>query len=199
MEARWARTARGWSVALLAGVLTATLHASASGTFPAPAVVLLAVLLSGLASTALIGRAPSAPRLAATVAAGQVTFHTIFTAFGDTAPLAVAAGAHPGHAGHVVLAQTAATHGSPAHTGMLLAHVIAGLLSAVLLTRSERALRELSRLAAFTFGLLLRRPSVRPLPRPLRSGIHGTIRPLRSRTASGILRYRGPPALLRAA
>ena len=69
MRARLARTVRGWSVALLAGVLSAALHASAGGSFPAPAVVLLAVLLAGLFSTLLVGRAPSIPRMAAAVTA----------------------------------------------------------------------------------------------------------------------------------
>ena len=200
MTPRWARTARGWSVALLAGVLSAALHASAGGRFPAPAVVLLAVLLSGLVSTALIGRAPSLPRLAGTVAAGQVTFHTVFTVFGDTAGVVLTADAHAGHAGHVTVAGTGTVHAS-AHTapGMLLAHLVAGLLSALLLAHAERSLNGVNQLAAFSLRLLLRAPALRPLPRLRAGGIDSTVALPRSATTLGLLRYRGPPALLRAA
>ena len=204
MTARWARTARGWSVALLAGVLSAALHTSAGGSFPAPAVLLLAVLLSGLVSTALIGRAPSLPRLAATVAAGQITFHTVFTVFGSTAGVVLTTdphAGHTGHAGHLLLPQTAADHAESAHTGagMLLAHLAAGLISALLLTHGERALRAVKRLATSTLRLPPREPAVRPLPRPQSAGIDSTVAIPRTTTVLSLLRYRGPPAFLRAA
>jgi hypothetical protein len=201
MEARWARTARGWSVALLAGVLTATLHASAGGGFPAPAVVLLAVLLSGILSTCIVGRFPSLPRLAAAVAVGQASFHTVFTALGNSTGVALLPAEHSGHTGHGMLVESGAAHGAAAHSGMgmLLAHVAAGAISALLLAHSERALLELALLARLTFRRLLTTPAIRPLPALRRSLLDVAVPSLSSTPLLGSLRYRGPPAVLRAA
>jgi hypothetical protein len=200
MEARWARTARGWGVALLAGVLTAALHASAGGAFPAAPVVLLAVLLAGLFSTVAIGRSPSLPRLAAAVATGQLTFHTVFTTLGDTGGVALVP-VHAGHQGHSLLVAELAGHTALSHSGpgMLLAHLIAGTASAVLLARSEQALAGMKRLAMLTFRRLTAAPS--PLSRPLlrRAGMHFAVALPRTAVVLGSLRYRGPPASLRAA
>jgi hypothetical protein len=200
MEARWARTARGWSAALLAGALTATLHASAGGAFPAPAVVLLAVLLAGLVSTVLVGRTPSLPRLTAAVAIGQLTFHTVFTALGDTGAVALVPSPAAGHAGHALAAELAG-HPATNHSGpgMLIAHLVAGIGSALLLTHSERALAGMRRLAALTLRRLTGAPT--PLPRPHvgRPVLHRTVARPSAAVVIGTLRYRGPPARLRAA
>jgi hypothetical protein len=201
MEARWARTARGWSVALLAGVLTATLHASAGGSFPAPAVVLLAVLLSGIASTCLVGRTPSLPRVAAAVAVGQATFHLVFTTFGSSTGVTLAPVEGSGHAGHGLLLADAAAHGSVVHAGvgMLLAHALAGLASALLLAHSEQAFTAIKRLALLTFRQLAGAPVLEPLPRPRSAGFDSSAAPPVAVVSPGSLRYRGPPAVLRAA
>jgi hypothetical protein len=201
MRARLARTLRGWSVALLAGVLSAALHASAGGGFPAPAVLLLAVLLAGLLSTVLVGRTPSVPRTLAAVAAGQLTFHTVFTTLGDAGAVALVPSPHAGHPGHGTLVAEVAAHPTAAHSGpaMLLAHVVAGLASALLLAHSERALAATTRAARFTLRRLSRSLAPLPLPR-LRPGRIAAARPVpRGATVVGQLRYRGPPALLRAA
>jgi hypothetical protein len=204
MRARLARSVRGWSVALLAGVLSAALHASAGGGFPAPAVVLLAVLLAGLLSTLLVGRTPSLPRLAAAVAGGQLSFHTVFTTLGDTGGIALVPSPHSGHAGHAghgTLVAEAGAHPSADHSspGMLLAHVIAGLASALLLAHSERALAAMKGIAVLTLRRLIGAPAPRPLPRLRLTGFVGLPVSCRAAADLGGLRYRGPPALLRAA
>ena len=201
MRARPARSVRGWSVTLLAGVLTAALHASAGGGFPAPAVMLLAVLLAGLFSTLLVGRTPSRPSLAAAVAAGQLTFHTVFTTLGDSTGVTLFPSPHAGHAGHATLVAGVSAHQAADHSGpgMLLAHAVAGLVSALLLAHSERALAAMKRTAALTLRRLTGEPA--PLPLPCHRAVRISAAPGMARTAAvlGSLRYRGPPALLRAA
>ena len=200
MRARLARTIRGWSVALLAGVLSAALHASAGGGFPAPGVMLLAVVLAGLLSTVLVGRTPSLPRAAAAVTAGQLTFHTVFTTLGDSGGVALLPSGHAGHAGHGTLVSEVSAHAADhSGPGMLLAHVVAGLASALLLTHSDRALAAMKRIALLTLRRLTGAPV--PLPLPRTRLVRFDVSPILSRGTSvlGSLRYRGPPALLRAA
>jgi hypothetical protein len=199
MTARWVRTARGWSVSLLAGVLTAALHSAAGGSFPVPAGVVLGVLLSGMVSTALVGRTGSLPRLAVAMAAAQLTFHTTFTVFGGTATLRSGTATAAHHAGRDVQLifsgspeHSAADHGS---AGMLFAHVVAGVLSAVLLTCSERAIGVLKRLAVFTLRRLLDAPRALPLAAVRQAPIGSFVPRPRTALLLGDLSDRAPPTL----
>jgi hypothetical protein len=209
MRARWARTARGWSTALFAGVLTAALHASAGGSFPSAPVLLLTVLLSGLLSTALVGRTLTLPRLAASVAAGQVTFHAVFTVFGNSPGVATATSTGPlsdaattGHAAHgmLTMAGAAPAHSGGAHSGwgMLAVHLLAGLISALLLAHGERAISALGRIAHLALRILAAPTTPAPLPRAPRTRVEPAVDRSVSAEAAGVLRHRGPPALLRA-
>lgn len=201
MRARLARTVRGWSVALLAGVLSASLHASAGGGFPGAGVVLLAVVLAGLLSTLLVGRTTTLPRLAAAVTGGQLVFHTVFSTLGTAGGVAVVpdvSGIHAGHSGHSLLVVETAAHSGAAHAGpgMLFAHLLAGLCSAMLLLHGERALAAVKRFAVLSLRRLTAATHVSPLPR-LRASAAGRRATLpRLILARGSLRYRGPPAVL---
>ncbi len=196
MEARRARTARGWSVALLAGVLTAALHAAAGGALPAPAILILTVVLAAQLSTAAVGRANSLPRLIAAVAASQACFHVAFTLLG--AGMATAVVHAPGHgAGHGALHfESAGTAHAAAGTGMIAAHALAGVLSAVLLSHGERALAGLIRLAVLAVARALG-GAVTPSPvlnvrlAPVDAPPSGT-----GVTLFTAMRYRGPPAFV---
>jgi hypothetical protein len=210
MATRWARTTRGWSIALLAGVLTAALHASAGGNFPPLGIVLLAVVLSGLISTALVGRSRSSLRLTASVTASQAAFHSVFTVFGDSSSAATIGqagytghAAQVAHAGHGMMTGTGAAslHTDTAHASgaMLLAHLVAGLGSALLLAHGERAIDTLGRCAYRALRLLVAPLIFAPLPRTVKPGASSaTDQRSLPADAFGVLRHRGPPALLRA-
>jgi hypothetical protein len=159
------------------------------------------VLLAGLFSTVLVGRTPSVPRMLAAVAAGQLTFHTVFTTLGNSGGVALVPSPHTGHAGHGTLIAEAAAHPAAEHSGpwMLLAHVVAGLASALLLAYSERALKALRRVALFTLHRLTGAPAPLALPRLRPVEIAVARVAARWMCVLGSLRYRGPPALLRAA
>lgn len=146
---------------LSTGILTlaAGAHTLAGGAFPAPAILAALLALTLLASVLATKIRLGLPAMTAVLGAGQVLLHEAFTALADTGtPQAALPAVHQHDDGAALagalqhlspaLGHSAATggHASVAHDslshdpGMLLAHTVATLLTALLLARGEAAL-----------------------------------------------------------
>lgn len=141
-----ARFVRGWLCAVLATFLAAASHGIAGGSTPYLA-VLVSLALSGMVCVGLAGKQLSLPRILAGVALSQGVFHVLFE-FLSTAPAAstipVFGGTAHGEHSHDALllpmvgrsADTLAGMGTS--SGMLVSHVVAGLLTAALVRHGEQ-------------------------------------------------------------
>ena len=184
MTTRVARAARGWGVAVFATATAAVSHGLAGGTFPGTFGIFASLILAGAASSLLTTRKQSPWRLAAAVAVTQVMYHAVFSGMGDpTAPVAHHHSALPD-------LMPAHSHGG----SMWLAHIVAGVVTLLVLTHAESALWSLARALTLAVGRLLTLSrSVSPLP--------AVAVPLQRRDAApspllvvlSLMRYRGPP------
>jgi hypothetical protein len=130
VESRWARVGRGTIAAAVATFVAALSHAIGGDAPPSWFGVAASFVLSLSVCTALAGRSLSWLRLAASVAVSQVLFHTLFS--GPAVPTM-----SPGH-GHDAAAMTMPA--MEAHDDrMILAHVLAGVLTLLALRFGERA------------------------------------------------------------
>ncbi|QCU77248.1 hypothetical protein E7744_02710 [Citricoccus sp. SGAir0253] len=222
-----ARLLRGWTAAVVATVLAAGSHTLAGGlgsahdAGPHPVAWILTLALAAPLCTALAGRALSWWRLLGAVGASQLLFHA---AYSLAAPSAAGHPAGPspdgGHAVHAVHAvpaghalalapgpagasalpaDPAALGPDPAGAGMVAAHVLAAVVTVLLLRRGERLALRVVDLAA---GLVLRAPGARlarwmptvPVPRVPSRPLLPVPGP--GIVVSSVLRWRGPPVLL---
>ncbi|KZC95400.1 hypothetical protein, partial [Clavibacter tessellarius] len=163
MQARQERMRRAALSALVCTLVTATAHAAAGGGVPHPLVLGLALVAGVVLCFALGGRRVTLAHLALAVGATQGVLHAAFTfggsgmgAGGGMAGGSAASLAGVGH-GHALAAAEAAraladpgAMAMPAdHDGaMLLAHVIAGLISVCSLRAGADAVRRVVRALA---------------------------------------------------
>lgn len=196
MNPRALRLLRGLVVTATAVALSSVSHLVGGGSAPGPIGLVTALVLGSILGTALLGGDRLTPvRTAATIAGGQVVFHGVFS-WGAVAPSLPAPAAH---AGHLPDASLLATDALPAHdaSAMLLAHLVAGLLSLAVLLLEQRLL---DRLVASARRALQRlsAPAAAPLPlvaRPRLGRPAEAVRP----TCSGhraLVPRRGPPVVL---
>ena len=82
MDSRWARVARGTVAAAFATFVAAFSHTLAGGATPAPFGLAVSLVISAMICTTLAGRTVSLLRLAASVAASQILFHSLFSGLG---------------------------------------------------------------------------------------------------------------------
>ncbi|WP_316306774.1 hypothetical protein [Clavibacter michiganensis] len=232
MQARQERTLRAALSAFVCTLVTATLHAAAGGGIPHPLVLALALVLGVALCFGLGGRRVTLAHLVLAIGATQGVLHAAFT-FGGSAigsgpgpgsgmdmggAASGAASASVGHShAHAAadaaraLAGPSAMAGMPAdHDGaMLLAHVIAGLVSVCSLRAGADAIRRVVRALALRVGAAvggavgmlvgaavalaaaLAQPAAAPPPRRLATDL----RPVRleSLLAARIRGRRGPP------
>ena len=226
VDTRAARLARASVTASVSTLVTALSHAVAGGTAPHPALVLVAFALALVFCLALTGRALSPSRVLVAVGVSQALLHGVFAMTGAPsaalqARMAETAGmsgtpvmAHASGMGHTAsLADPAAAvghHGSlmPADaaaggvdSGMLLAHVLAGLVTVLALVAGERSFwglfdsLRLAGSALLRFAVLVAILPTRPV-RPSSLVIAGALfRPRPRQRLMLALRHRGPPAL----
>ena len=201
------RVARAGLVATLVLALAALAHRVGGGTLPDP------LILLALASFTMAGATFAARfrltfgRLVAILGTGQVALH-YGLGFSAPASCAPVGGGHAGHAGHAVagtLATCAAStpvpdgvahlpHETPAGAWMVLAHVVATLVVALVVAHGERALGLLLTWLAPRRALADLLPALPVVHRPLAPAAAP------SRTATVHLRTpttRGPPLLAR--
>lgn len=145
------RLFRGWIVALLAVVLAAGGHQLAhSAMHGATEALPLPLLIFAAALTAPIAVALTGPRVAAwstalTTLCGQLAFHALYSL-----PYTGASALPNGHEHHGPLIHTVATSASPIHDGshvataadtaMIVAHLLAAVLTIVVIVHGERCL-----------------------------------------------------------
>ncbi|OUE24202.1 hypothetical protein [Clavibacter michiganensis] len=165
MQARQERTLRAALSALVCTLVTATAHAAAGGGIPHPLVLALALVLGVALCFALGGRRVTLVHLVLAIGATQGVLHAAFT-FGGSATGAgtsasAAAAPAAGHAhGHAAADAARALAGGsamagmpPGHDGdMLLAHVIAGIVSVCSLRAGADAVRRVVRALALRVG-----------------------------------------------
>ena len=220
MQARQERMRRAALSALVCTLVTATAHAAAGGGIPHPLVLGLALVAGIVLCFALGGRRVTIAHLVPAIGATQGVLHTAFT-FGGSGMAAgggMAAGSGPaGHAHAHAAAEAARALADPVamampagHDGaMLLAHVIAGLISVCSLRAGADAVRRVVRALAVRMGgaiagavgalvaaavavaAALAEPAVAPRPGRLAADV----RPARavSLLAARIRGRRGPP------
>lgn len=122
--------------------LAAGAHAMAGGSLPDPLIVAGLLAIAALPAVWLCGRKVSPAAMIAVLGAGQLVLHEAFGVLSQSSATAPALAPTAGHvhvlgpiAGHAV---GAAGHSEGA--GMLLAHALATLATALLLARGEAAL-----------------------------------------------------------
>lgn len=224
------RLLRGGVAATLATLVALGGHLVGGGAMPSWLGIALPWWLSVAACTVLAGTRFSLPRMLTAVLASQALFHGLFMAGTPGDPsvrLVDPPGSHLGHgSGHsahqsgastaadlshaahdgsqgVGLATEHALHGSGGDLRMLLWHVIAALVTALVLHRGESMAMGSFALAARLLGALRRRrvPPTAPalvLPAPMQVlPVAVPVRPHRRAVLSPQLR-RGPPLVLAA-
>ncbi|MFT2707609.1 hypothetical protein [Clavibacter zhangzhiyongii] len=227
MQARQERTLRAALSALVCTLVTATAHAAAGGGIPHPLVLGLALVAGVALCFGLGGRRVTLAHLVLAIGATQGVLHAAFT-FGGSGvgadgpgTAAGAAGATAGSMAHDhahaagaaarALAAPSSAMAMPAdHDGaMLLAHVIAGILSVCSLRAGADAVRRVARALALRVGgaisgaagalvaaavavaAALAEPLVAPRPRRIRADARP--RRLVALLAARIRGRRGPP------
>ncbi len=182
---RMTRVASAWTVASVTTLVAAVAHLTAGGGAPSLAALALGLCGSGFLAMLVVGRRVRLASLLGAVIVDQVALHALFTLLGHEAAVA---GSHHAHE-LTVLAEA-----SPADP-MVLHHVAAGLVSALLLSLGHRALVAVARSASVVLRRAVRLvdtalpqplPPVPAVPAPMH-------RPLLSRMFAGTVLHRGPP------
>lgn len=207
-----ARLLRGWTGAVVMTVLAALSHAAAGhgAAHPGPALVAAAAVLAAPVCTLLAGRTLSLWRTVVAVGAAQGILHVLYALAGSGVDVVAAPGVDPAHLAHGGAAPavagpllTAAADPASAHAAetsalpMLAAHLLAAVLTVVLLRHGERTLvaaAERALEATPVLRLLVR--LLLPTPAPRRRGPvpAGPPAPRRRRVLElGTAGRRGPP------
>jgi hypothetical protein len=190
MDSRWARVGRGTIAAAIATFVAAFSHALGGDAAPSWFGVGASFVLSLAVCTALSGRSLSWWRLAASVAVSQVLFHVLFSGPGATAA-----------SGHAHDAASVAANAMPAMDAhddrMILAHVIAGIITLLALRFGERAFWSVADSARLVLARVLRvsLPVAATPGRAIPSVSRAVAAPRRIHVPS-THRHRGPPLQL---
>lgn len=189
MTTRQARALRGAAASGVAVVVAATSHTIGGGATPAPWLVLTTALLAWPAATALVGRRPSTLRIAAAVAVAQMLLHAAFAAVGGTGPRRARLGHdHAAALWDAAMPAAGMAHADPA---MLGAHLVAAVLTTILLAHGEALLRAVARGVRRLLGRRAFAPA--PVARP-RTLAAAAPRVTASVVLLSVVSRRGPPA-----
>lgn len=184
------RVTRAVALTAVTVVLAASAHAAAGGALPSLWALLALTVPTACVAALITRRRLSTPLVLGLLGGGQFALHQGFSV------LASAGHCGAGHSGHhvVVSACSSAPHHDPS-PGMLAAHVVATLLTGLLLARGEQVLW------ALVTRLHPRLPLLQRLNLPVAPRLARTPEPLfaRPRTVSAAVPVRrGPPRRLRA-
>lgn len=135
MATRWARFVRGWVTAGFAVFVAAFAHVAGGGQAPQPLAVAVSLAFAGILCVPLAGKTLSLTRLAMSVTGAQAIFHTLFAlSGGQGGPILT------GHHGTMTLPATQlAEHGAAGAQPMVLAHLIAAVVTIAALRFGESA------------------------------------------------------------
>lgn len=189
MTPRQLRLVRAAAASSSATVLAAVSHTVGGGMPPHPLLIVAVAVLLIAPAAVLIGRRPSFARTTTTVVLSQLVFHLLFHFLGGTWSSASVVSGHS-HMHDVVLGPVVAA--ALPDAPMLLAHMIAAVLTVAALHKGERMLRGI---AAWVQARLLpalpavpARHRAPALPVPLVLAV--ALAPLRTTVAR-----RGPPLI----
>jgi hypothetical protein len=189
MTSRWARFVRGWVTAGFAVFVAAFAHVAGGGHAPDWLAVAVSLAFAGMLCVPLAGKTLSLARLAISVAGAQAIFHTLFALGGGQGQVITS-----GHHGAVsFVASDVVEHGAQP---MLLAHVIAAIITIVALRFGETAFWGI--VARAKAGMpRLRTVSPVPFATPTSTPApQRDLAPTRLRELAASVSRRGPPALL---
>ena len=192
MTSRWARFVRGWVTAGFAVFVAAFAHVAGGGHLPHPLALAVSLAFAGILCVPLAGKTLSLPRLAISVAGAQALFHTLFALGGGQGEAITA-----GHHGAVTFtASQAVEPGAAGAQSMLLAHLIAAVITIAALRFGETAFWGIVARAKAGMPRLRAHAPVpiavpAPVPAPRRE-----LAPTRLRALAASVSRRGPPALL---
>lgn len=193
MNARQLRLVRAAAVSSVATLLAALSHTLGGGAAPHALLLLAIATLVTPLSAVLVGVRQSRGRVAVAVFLAQGAFHVLFQLLGaPTGTTSIAGGAHSHHLDVALLGSTAPAAAPGAL--MLFAHVVAAVLTTILVWHAEAVVRIVARWV----DALFRRASA------LAPAMHRRPPRLRSVTVvsfdaavSAAVPRRGPPALAR--
>ncbi|MBX3089057.1 MAG: hypothetical protein KF772_00540 [Cryobacterium sp.] len=195
---RFERVVRGGIAALVSVFVAAFSHAVAGGQFPGIGGLLLSLALSTLVCIALAGRKLRLASLSASVLLSQGMYHWLFGGMPDSA---ISTSVAP-QLGHSHLAGSSLPVGAAhAHTSteMLIAHVLAAVVTVLALAFGERAMLAIARVAGrFLIPHLARAidPELPAAPAHPAVSRTQTVRTRLELLDHSGLRHRGPPILL---
>ena len=192
MTTRWARFVRGWVTAGFAVFVAAFAHVAAGGHAPDWLAVAVSLAFAGILCVPLAGKTLSLTRLTISVAGAQAVFHTLFALSGGQGGAITS-----GHHGTVTFTATQlAEHGSDGAQPMVLAHVIAAVITIAALRFAETAFWGIVALAKAGMPRL-RVPTLVPFAAPAPAPApERDLVPTRLRELAASVSRRGPPALL---
>lgn len=194
MTLRQLRLVRAAAASSVATVLAAVSHTIGGGAAPHPLLVLaMAVLLIPVAAVLVGGRA-SRTRIALAVLVGQAAFHIVFALLGAPTTGSVAGASVTGHQHHIDLTTLgpAAAVAAP-DALMLVAHLVAAVLTTALLCHGESLIHTIARW--IVARLRARSASVR-LPHRRRTPLSSLTPNLINPALTVSVSRRGPPVLL---
>jgi hypothetical protein len=219
VHTRAARLARASVTASVSTLVTVVSHAVADGHAPHPSLLLVAFALSLLFCLALVGRTVSPSRLLLAVAVSQAMLHGVFAMSGSPPAASRPTGTGgmsgmvgmthesgpgvPGMFGHsgAVPPADAAAHTASIDVGMLVGHLLAGLVTVLALTAGERAFwglfdsLRLAGSALFRFVTVTEPAPAAPARRTSLVAAGHVFRPRLRERRMLALRHRGPPTL----
>lgn len=189
MTSRQLRLVRGSAASSVATIIAAVSHTIGGGAAPHPLlIVALSVFLAPIAAL-LVGPRANILRLGAAVLLSQTVFHVLFTALGATASQTTT-GVGTGHQHVMTLGPV--DEGLAADAGMIGAHIVAGILTIILLARGESVLRAIARWVRAALRVRLPHlPGDWPSPASAPESVRVFVPALRIGDAS----RRGPPLL----
>lgn len=146
------RLRRAAGAAAVAGGSSLWFHLAAGGAMPSALGVGLALLLTFVVCLALASMRVTLPRLTASVSAGQLLFHGVFSVFAPhagAASVSAAAGSHAGHIHTGALVLTPATASAQPHGPLMwAAHAAAAVVTIAAVTWADSLLTGLRALLA---------------------------------------------------
>lgn len=184
---RWGRVARAGLVASISVVVAAMSHLVAGGHAPGILGGAIALVFGTLAALLALGRTMTLPRLSLAVGVSQVLLHGLFSMNGSWGAPTIA------HHEQFV-ASTAGSTVSDHSLGMLVAHIIAGVIAVLALRAAQLTVAEFSLLP--WMPLLMALLDIRVVPLPKQRVPHATEQPRVALVAvlATVAPRRGPPA-----
>lgn len=194
MTPRQLRLVRAAAASSVATVLAAVSHTIGGGAAPHPLLVMaMAVLLIPVAGL-LVGSRASRTRVALAVIVAQAAFHVVFAVLGAPTAGSFAGPSTAAHQHHVDLTSFGPVVAVVAPDAlMLVAHIVAALLTTALLWRGEALIRAIARW--IVARLRDRSTSVR-LPHRRRQPLSSLTPALVDPSLTASVSRRGPPALV---